>query len=56
MDDKYNDNKLKIQDIPILKDFKDIFPEEVPGLPPKRDIYFTINLILGAVPTSKYIY
>ena len=37
MDDKYNDNKLKIEDIPILKDFKDIFLEEVPRLPSERD-------------------
>ena len=36
MDDKYNGNKLKIEDIPILKDFKDIFLEEVPGLPSKK--------------------
>ena len=53
MDDKDNDNKLKIEDIPILKYFKDIFSEEVPGLPLKRDIELTINLILGAIPTSK---
>ena len=51
MDDKDNDNKLKIEDIPILKDFKDIVPEEVHGLPPKRVIDFTIDLIPGEVPT-----
>ena len=56
MDDKDNDNKLKIEDILILKDFKDIFPEEVPRLPPKRDIEFTINLILRAIPTLKSPY
>ena len=27
MDDKYNENKLKIEDIPILKYFEEIFPE-----------------------------
>ena len=30
MDDKYSKNKLKIEEIPIFKDFKDIFQEEVP--------------------------
>ena len=56
MDDKYNDNKLKIKDIIILNNFKDIFPEEVPGIPMKRDIDFTINLIPGVVPTLKAPY
>ena len=56
MDDKDNERKLKIEDIPILKEFEDIFLKEVPGLPPKRDKDFTIDLIPGAVPTSKYPY
>ena len=56
MDDKDKDDKNKIEDIPILKDFKDIFLEEVPRLPPKRDIEFTIDQIPGAVPSSKYLY
>ena len=49
MNDKENDIKPKPGDIPILKEFKDIFLEEVPRLPPKRDIEFTINRIPGAV-------
>ena len=53
MDDKDNENKLKIKDISVLKDFKYIFLKEVPGLPPKRDIYFIINLIPRSIPTSK---
>ena len=53
MDEKDKDNQLKIEDIPILKKFKDIFLEEVLGLPPKRDIYFTIDLISGVVFASK---
>jgi hypothetical protein len=38
-----------------LKEFKDIF-QEVPGLPPKRDIDFSINLMPGAAPVSKAPY
>ena len=56
MDDKYNENKLKILYILVLKEFEYIFPEEVPGLPPKRDIDFTIDMIPKAVPTSKAPY
>ena len=50
MNDNENDNKLKLEDIPVLKEFEDIFLEEVPRLPLKRGIDFTINLIDGAVP------
>jgi hypothetical protein len=49
-------NKLKIEDHPMLWEFKDVFPEEVPGLPPKRDLDFSIDLVPGAVPTSKVPY
>ena len=48
--------KPKLEYILDLKDFEDIFLEEVPRLPLKREIEFTINLIPGAVPTSKYPY
>ena len=46
-------NLLKIENIPILKEFKDIFLKEILRLPSKRNIDFTINLVLGKVPTSK---
>jgi hypothetical protein len=45
----------KIGDHEVLTKFKDIF-HEVPGLPPKRDIDFSINLMLGATPISKAPY
>ena len=33
-----------------------MFPDEIPGLPPKRDIDFTIELVRGATPVSKAPY
>ena len=51
-----NDNKLKLEDIQVLKEFEDIFPEDPPRLPPKRNIELMINLISRVVPTSKYPY
>ena len=56
MNNKENDMNPQLEDIPVLKEFKDIFSEEVPGLPPKRDIEFTINLIPGAVLALKAPY
>ena len=40
----------------MLQEFSDVFPDEIPGLPPKRDIDFTIELVLGAAPVSKTPY
>ena len=49
MNDNEKNNKLKLEDIPILKEFEYIFPEEVLKLPLKRDIDFKIDMIPGAV-------
>ena len=40
----------------MLQEFKDVFPDEIPGLPPKRDIDFTIELVPGEAPVSKTPY
>ena len=41
---------------PVLSKFKDVFPKELPELPPKRELYFTIELKRGADPISKTPY
>nr|GFC55123.1 hypothetical protein [Tanacetum cinerariifolium] len=38
------------------REFADVFPDELPGLPPAREIEFSIELILGAEPISKALY
>jgi hypothetical protein len=43
---------LNLEDHEVLKEFKDVF-QEVPGLPTKRYIDFSINLMPGATPVSK---
>ena len=42
-----------LEDIPIAKHFPDVFPDDLPSLPPSREIEFTINLIPGTIPISK---
>jgi len=37
----------------VPKEFPDMFPEEIPGLPPQREIEFEIELKLGAHPVLK---
>ena len=46
----------RLEDFHVLQGFKDVFPDEILGLPPKRDIDFTIELVLGAAPVSKTPY
>ena len=41
-----------LSDIPTVSDYPDVFPEELPGLPPQRDIEFTIDVVQGATPAS----
>nr|GEZ98471.1 putative reverse transcriptase domain, aspartic peptidase domain protein [Tanacetum cinerariifolium] len=45
-----------IHDQPIVSEFPDVFPDELPGIPPVREVEFNIELILGAEPISKAPY
>ena len=46
----------QITDIPIVKDFPEVFPEDISGLPPVRQVEFRIDLIPGAAPVAKAPY
>ncbi|XP_073017793.1 uncharacterized protein [Primulina eburnea] len=48
--------ELKIEDIPVVQEFSDVFLEELPGMVPDREIEFEINLVPGATPISKAPY
>ena len=41
-----------VSDIPTVSDFPEVFPEELPGLPPHREIEFATDIVLGATPAS----
>ena len=43
----------RLEDFHVLRDFRDAFSDEIPGLPPKRDIDFIIELVPGAAPVFK---
>ena len=53
---KREDETPRLEDYQVLQEFRDVFPDEIPGLPPKRDIDFTIELVPGAAPVSKAPY
>ncbi|GJR32169.1 putative reverse transcriptase domain-containing protein [Tanacetum coccineum] len=48
--------KKRLEDVPIVKDFPDVFPEDLPGLPPTRQVEFQIDLVPGAAPVARAPY
>ncbi|KAI3700447.1 hypothetical protein L2E82_45076 [Cichorium intybus] len=44
------------ESIKIVNEFPDVFPEELPGLPPDRQVEFAIELVLGAAPVARAPY
>jgi hypothetical protein len=44
------------EEIRIVSEFPDVFPEELPGMPPERKVEFAIELIPGTAPISKRAY
>jgi hypothetical protein len=45
-----------VERIPVVCDYPDVFPDEIPGMPPDRDIEFAIELQPGTAPISKRPY
>ncbi|GJR47337.1 putative reverse transcriptase domain-containing protein [Tanacetum coccineum] len=48
--------KKRLEDVPIVRDFPEVFPEDLPGLPPTQQVEFQINLIPGAAPVARAPY
>ncbi|XP_075480500.1 uncharacterized protein LOC142521157 [Primulina tabacum] len=48
--------RFEVSDIPVVKEFPDVFPDEIPGFPPQREIDFSIELVLGTNPISRAPY
>nr|GEV03132.1 hypothetical protein [Tanacetum cinerariifolium] len=54
VEDKLEEKQLK--DVPIVREFPEVFPEDLPGLPPARQVKFQIDLVLGAAPVAQATY
>jgi hypothetical protein len=50
------DGKFVGDNIRVVRDFPDVFPEELPGMPPDREVEFVIDLLPGTAPISKQPY
>ncbi|GJY57163.1 reverse transcriptase domain-containing protein [Tanacetum coccineum] len=53
--EKKSDEK-RLEDIPIVREFSDVFPKDLPGLPPVRQVEFQIDLIPGATLVARAPY
>jgi hypothetical protein len=47
---------LATESISVVEEFMDVFPEELPGMPPEREVEFYIDLIPGTAPIAKRPY
>ncbi|GKA65628.1 hypothetical protein Tco_0765335, partial [Tanacetum coccineum] len=48
--------KKRLEDVPIVQNFPDVFLEDLPGLPPTQQMEFQIDLIPGAAPVARAPY
>ncbi|GJU91480.1 putative reverse transcriptase domain-containing protein [Tanacetum coccineum] len=54
VEDKSKEKRL--EDVQIVQDFPEVFPEDLPGLPPTRQVDFQIDLVPGAAPVARAPY
>ena len=48
--------KASINSVPVVREFADVFPEDLPSLPPEREVEFKIVLEPGTTPISRALY
>ncbi|GJZ45228.1 hypothetical protein Tco_0592824 [Tanacetum coccineum] len=46
----------RLEDVLVIRDFPEVYPDELPGLPPPRQVEFRIDLIPGAAPVARAPY
>nr|GEY85508.1 putative reverse transcriptase domain-containing protein [Tanacetum cinerariifolium] len=53
---KDKSEEKRLENVPIVRDFSEVFHEDLPGLPPTRQVEFQIDLIPGAAPVARAPY
>ena len=48
--------KIELENILVVKYFPDVFPKELPSIPPVREVDLSIEILLGTAPTSRAPY
>ena len=49
-------SQIELENILVVKDFLDVFPEELPSIPPVREVDLSIEILPGTTPTSRAPY
>ncbi|GJS46673.1 putative reverse transcriptase domain-containing protein, partial [Tanacetum coccineum] len=49
-------SKKQLQDVLVIRNFPEVFPDDLPGLPPPRHVEFRIELVPGAAPAARAPY
>ncbi|GKF27969.1 hypothetical protein Tco_0094311, partial [Tanacetum coccineum] len=53
---KKEPSKRRVEDVPMIRDFPEVFPDDLQGLPPPRQVEFRIELVPGAAPVARAPY
>nr|GEY76583.1 putative reverse transcriptase domain-containing protein [Tanacetum cinerariifolium] len=53
---KDKSEERRLEDVPIVQEFQEAFPKDLPGLPPARQVEFQIDLVPGAAPVARAPY
>ncbi|GJW75526.1 putative reverse transcriptase domain-containing protein [Tanacetum coccineum] len=49
-------SEKRLEDVPVIRDFPEVFPDDLSGLPPPRQVKFKIDLVSGAAPVARAPY
>ncbi|GJT51032.1 putative reverse transcriptase domain-containing protein [Tanacetum coccineum] len=55
-ENKDESKEKRLEDVPTVQNFPEVFPEDLPGLPPIRQVEFQIDLVPGAAPVARAPY
>ncbi|GKD48595.1 hypothetical protein Tco_1277571 [Tanacetum coccineum] len=55
-EDKDKSEGKQLEDMSIVRDFPEVFPEDLPGIPPARQVEFQIDLVPCATPVARAPY
>ncbi|KAJ9563166.1 hypothetical protein OSB04_008326 [Centaurea solstitialis] len=56
VDSQAETRKKAVADVPVVSEYPDVFPDDLPGIPPERQVEFRIDLVPGAAPVAKAPY
>ncbi|KAJ9560729.1 hypothetical protein OSB04_005889 [Centaurea solstitialis] len=56
IDSRVEPRKKTAADVPVVSEYPDVFPDDLPSIPPERQVEFRIELVSGATPVAKAPY